>query len=110
MRPVLWRNETELVDLGSLEGGDGQAYDVNVQQVVVGTASTASGLRNAFVWRSGTMKDLNSMLPKRFLNEGNRLEVANRISDRGVILASVVQFVTGQPDRRRSVILKKCLD
>ena len=110
MRPVLWRNETELVDLGSLEGGDGQAYDVNVQQVVVGMASTASGHGNAFVWRSGTMTNLNTMVPKRFLNAGNRLVGANRISDSGVILAWAVQSVSGQPDRLRSVILKRCLN
>ncbi len=110
MRPVLWRKGAEAIDLGSFGGTDGLANAVNNQQVVVGFSSDATRKLKAFVWRSGSMTDLNTMVPKRFLNAGNRLESANRISDQGVILAWAVQSVSGQPDRGRSVILKRCLN
>lgn len=110
MHPVLWRNGVEVLDLGTLGGTFGSASAVNNQQVVVGSATKATGETSAFVWSAGRMTDLNTMVPKRFLNAGNRLDGANRISDQGVILAYALQSVTGQPERGRSVILKRCLE
>lgn len=110
LHAALWRNGLDLVYLGTLGGSFGSAHGVNKQEVVVGASATSTGQSAAFVWRAGTMTDLNTMAPKRFLNAGNRLDSAARISDQGVILASAVQSTPGQPDSIRSVILKRCLE
>ncbi|MBI5864834.1 MAG: hypothetical protein HZB38_10055 [Planctomycetes bacterium] len=71
-------NVTSRTDLGDLSGGHSYAYAVNNHGQVVG----ASGSR-AFVWQSGVMTDLNTMIPA---GAGWRLESAWDINDSGQIV------------------------
>lgn len=62
------------IDLGVLSGGYSTAYDVTSGGIAVGT----SGSR-AFLWRAGTMLDLNKLVMP---GSGWRLEAAWAINDR----------------------------
>ena len=74
-------------DLGTLSGGYSYAYGVNVHGDVVGTSGG-----HAFVWRSGALVDLNSVLAPVTQWRLNR---PRAINDCGLIVGSG-QF-RGQP-------------
>jgi probable HAF family extracellular repeat protein len=70
-------------DLGTLGGTNSEGLDINEFGHVVGTSQNAGGAPRAFLWRDGTMTDLNSVLPA---NSGWILESATAISDGGQIV------------------------
>jgi probable HAF family extracellular repeat protein len=70
-------------DLGTLGGSNSEGLDINEFGHAVGTSQNASGAARAFLWRDGTMTDLNSVLPA---NSGWVLESATAISDGGQIV------------------------
>lgn len=73
---------TNICDLGTLDpGGTAEAWGVNDQGQVVGTACSPTGFCRAFLWEKGRMKDLDRMkgqYPHLLLN-------AMDINDRGQI-------------------------
>ena len=71
-------NVTSRTDLGEISGGYSHAYAINDQRQVVGV----SGSR-AFLWRQGTMTDLNTVIPA---SAGWRLESAWDINNAGEIV------------------------
>jgi probable HAF family extracellular repeat protein len=71
-----------LDDLGTLGGGSAEAHAVNAAGTIVGSADDAAGQRRAFIWRNGSMVDLNTLLPA---GTGWVLETARAISDDGLI-------------------------
>ncbi|HZT97085.1 MAG TPA: hypothetical protein VFB34_09640 [Chloroflexota bacterium] len=91
MRAVLWklRRTTghwavkKSEDLGSLPGfADSLAYGVNGSGWVVGTCLTPK-TRRAFLWHSGSIRALDSMLPGR---SGWDLTVATAVNSKGQIV------------------------
>jgi probable HAF family extracellular repeat protein len=50
-----------LVDLGTLDGSQSQAYAINNLGQIVGLSFLASGERHAFLYENGTMKDLGGV-------------------------------------------------
>jgi len=67
-----------LTDLGTLGGDDTVPYAINNLGQVVGYSVDAATNTHAFLWQSGTMVDLNSLLPT---NSGWELIVAQFIND-----------------------------
>lgn len=61
-RSFILRNGV-MTDLGTLGGNWNTAYDMNNLGHVVGEAETATGTTMPFIWRDGTMTDLNTLLP-----------------------------------------------
>jgi probable HAF family extracellular repeat protein len=74
-----------MTDLGTLPGGDySDAHSINASGQVVGTSTSALGLR-AFLWTSADgMVDLNTLIPS---SSNLVLTSAVAINDRGQILA-----------------------
>jgi probable HAF family extracellular repeat protein len=58
LHAFLYQGE-EMQDLGTLGGNQSVALDLNDDGVVVGWANTSTGSRHAFIYRNGTMADLN---------------------------------------------------
>ena len=75
-RPVLWRDGAVL-DLGTLGGSSGAAYDLDERGRVVGSAQTASGEGRAFIWSDGVM----TLLPSPGV-----ASAANALNPAGVIV------------------------
>lgn len=71
-------------DLGTLGGDNSHAWDINNNGQVVGWASLASGEQDAFIWDSGIMTSLNSLIDPA---SGWNLHEANAINDSGQIAA-----------------------
>jgi probable HAF family extracellular repeat protein len=69
-------------DLGTLGGPSSQAYGINNGGHIVGTADDAQGVGRAFIYRRGSMADLNSFLPP---GSGWFLSAAYSINDAGQI-------------------------
>ena len=58
----IWTKATGMVSLGVLPGDvRSVANDVNINNQVIGTSRSPSGLTRAFLWQNGTMIDLNSV-------------------------------------------------
>ena len=72
-----------VTSLGALGGTSSEAYAVNSSDWVVGMARTADNAQHAFVYRNGTMTDLNSLLPA---GTGWTLTVASDINTSGQIV------------------------
>jgi probable HAF family extracellular repeat protein len=70
-------------DLGTLGGASSDGRGLNEQGDVVGTAQNGAGQPRAFLWRDGTMTDLNTLIPS---GTGWVLESAAAISDGGQIV------------------------
>lgn len=75
----LYDGGSELMNLGSLGGGASQAYALNDFGYVVGESDGA-----AFLWQSGSMIDLNTLIDNSL---GINLSYAEDINDFGQILA-----------------------
>jgi probable HAF family extracellular repeat protein len=91
-RAMLWEANGTFKDLGSLGTGTrSSAWGLNSGGVVVGEAWNGQFLRgpgavfpiyHAFVYRGGTMEDLNNLIPP-----GYELRTATAINDKGQIVA-----------------------
>ena len=56
--------EYTITDLGTLGGDESGAYGINDSGQVVGQAQKASGQKRAFLYESGTMTDLGTLVPQ----------------------------------------------
>lgn len=72
-----------LEDLGTLGGTTSGALDINASGMIVGYSTLATGESRAFLWQSGTMTDLNTLVPA---GTGLVLAKANAINDVGQIV------------------------
>jgi hypothetical protein len=71
-------------NLGTLGGLNAAALDINNNGLVVGNSSLPDGTLHAFVFRKGSMTDLNALIP----NGGWVLASARAINDRGQIVGT----------------------
>lgn len=81
-RGFLWADGV-MKPLGTAGGEYSSAFALNDHDEVVGMTSRADGQYVAFVWRNGTLTDLNSLLPG---NSGWTLVRAWDIDEHGVIV------------------------
>ncbi len=58
--PFLW-DDGDTIELGTLGGSGGRAYDINNSGQVVGYADLAGGDEHAFLWEDGEMIDLGTL-------------------------------------------------
>lgn len=92
-----------MVDLGSLAGptGTSEALSINNLGTIVGTSSSSNGPR-AVLWRSGSITDLNTLIPEA---SGWTLQAATGINDReeivgyGMYQGEQRAFLLHQPGR-----------
>jgi probable HAF family extracellular repeat protein len=82
LHAFLWQASTGMVDLGTLGGVSSSAIAINNGGDAVGRFEFADGGNHAFLYTSGTMMDLNSLLPS---GSGWQLYSASAINDRGQI-------------------------
>jgi probable HAF family extracellular repeat protein len=90
----LWTRRAGMIDLGTLPGDAySEALGVNEAGVIVGVSYGVSfSTSRAFIWRNGTMTDLNTLIaPSSQLY----LLYANDINDRGVIAGGACVLVSG---------------
>ena len=80
--PVLWQDGI-VTDLGTLGGTYSEATSINDTGTVVGYSNTSNGSSHAFVYKNGTIFDLNTLLPA---NSGWELNSAIDINDNGQII------------------------
>ena len=79
-RAVLW-DHGATTDLGTLGADESQAADINNLGQIVGTRFLESGLRLAFLWEDGTMKDLETL-------PGGSWSTAYAINDLGQVVGA----------------------
>jgi len=77
-------------DLGTLGGATSMAFAINNLGDTVGSSAIPSGINHAFLYTSGTMKDLNSMIPA---GTGWTLVQAYDINDNGQIIGQATDGV-----------------
>lgn len=81
---ALWAGKNGgIQDLGTLGGASSSAMAINNLREIVGWAQNAAGATCPFLWRSGKMVDINSLLPQ---HSGWNLEYAFAINDCGQII------------------------
>jgi probable HAF family extracellular repeat protein len=94
---------TNLCDLGTLDpGGTAEAWGVNDQGQVVGTACSPTGLCRAFLWEKGKMKDLDKMkgqYPHLLLNA---MDINNRgqVTGRAMVNPTTFEAYVATPRER----------
>jgi len=88
------------IDLGNLGQEDTRAYAINASGQVVGSSTTATGERHAFVWDKGVMTDLGKL-------KGDDGSVANAINDAGQIVGESSGFNPESPPPSRAFLWKK---
>jgi probable HAF family extracellular repeat protein len=102
---VLWRNGefTNLISL-SADGDDCSApYRINSRDQIVGVSfSCETGVEHAFLWESGEMVDLNTLIPA---DSGLELESAAWINDDGVIAVQALLTEGSNSGDSRAVLL-----
>lgn len=105
-RATMWPGDSPEtpIELGTL-GGHMVPKAVNNKRVVVGDASLTTLESTAFVWAGGAMRDLNTMVPPSFLQQGNQLIAAYAVIDDGTILVTAAKAWSS-----RGVLLKRCLE
>ena len=87
---VLWKNRHSIADLGAL-GADLCSYATSINELnqIVGSSldncDPETAISQAFLWESGSLADLNSLLPP---NSNLDLQVAVTINNRGEIAGS----------------------
>jgi probable HAF family extracellular repeat protein len=79
----IWEEEKGMNSIGTLGGYFSQAYGINDNGVVVGVSRDTSNQDIAFLWRNGTIYDLNELVD---LEAGWVLEYANDINNTGQIV------------------------
>jgi probable HAF family extracellular repeat protein len=72
-----------MTDLGALDGNESDPAAINNAGQVVGYYLTSSGSTHAFLWKDGTMQDLNELLPA---DSHWELQDAAFITDSGKII------------------------
>lgn len=82
IQPVLWKNH-QLSELGTLGDDPGQALAINDKDEIVGSSANRYQRQHAFLWKKGTMTDLNNLIPA---NSGWILFRAFGINDAGQIV------------------------
>jgi len=95
--PFLWTAATGMRDLGVLSGDfDGAGLGMNNKGEIVGASISSpgpsTGNPRAFLWRNGTMQDLNALIPQ---DSPLYLLTAFAINDSGQIAGFGVQQSTG---------------
>lgn len=53
--------EYQIIDLGTLGGGESKAFGINEYDQIVGGAETASGQSHAFIYEEGVMTDIGTL-------------------------------------------------
>jgi probable HAF family extracellular repeat protein len=100
-RAFRWNFSDGMQDLGTLGGDWSQAYDVtktNFGDVVVGQSPDSSGQIHAFIWKLGTMQDLNKIYTS-LLSDGSLLTIANAITPDGrYIVGKGTNAATGRSE------------
>lgn len=81
-----------MTDLGTLGGSFSAPYAINNLGQIVGQSEQSDGSLRAFLWQTGTMTDLNTLLPT---NSGWVLDSAQFINDSGRIVGTGT--FNGQP-------------
>ena len=81
---ALWTGTTA-ADLGTLGGTNSRGFGINTIGEVVGSSDTAGGDTAAFLYTSGRLIDLNTLLPAE---SGWQLAAARGINDSGWIIGS----------------------
>jgi probable HAF family extracellular repeat protein len=86
MVAVVWHRGVA-AELGTLGGPVSVAYGISQDGSIVGTSSTKAGAFHAFVYTSGVMKDLNSLISS---DAGWILQEARAVNDQHEIVGSGV--------------------
>jgi probable HAF family extracellular repeat protein len=85
VRHAFLNRQGGMTDLGTLGGNESQANGINDSGWIVGWSRTAGGGQRAFLWRTGRMVDLNSLISA---GAGIWLEEATAINGAGEIVAN----------------------